>query len=941
MYNFSRVIGISAVLLMVAAMLVPADLMAQRGTVFGSITDSESGESLAGATVIIKGTTLGVSTDVDGRYMLRNAPAGDHVLVFSYMGFFTQEIPVTVSEGERIEQNVQLEPDFIQGDEILVQAVQRGQARALTRQRQSVNIRSVVSAEQMDGFGDQTISESLTRIAGMGHGGANIRGVGSGASNITMDGQRMGSTGSDRSVDLSTISSDMVQDMEVIKVITPDMDANALSGTININTRRPVGGERTVNARVGGGWNMRFGGLSGPDTRASFSYGDSPRDDFSYAVNLSYQRDPRASESVSTSWAIRNFGEGPKDVIDDMSTELVLDPRERYGLALQFTFQPTVRSTYHVQGMFNYQSRERMSYGMRINPEVEDYISQTTTNAAYNPRGRFIYNSELDDYDIHQYTAQVGGRHLLDRFNMEYKLGWGHGRLSQKQYEYRFWTAFNRPYEFTANFEDRWSPTLEPGPYGRSQTYPTRNLLELTTLDNRLNSHVDNDFTATIDFESPFSRGMFKFGSSAILTFKKGEAERLSMDSGQTVTLQDFDGLLGRDWRIFNRDHQTYHLPWLIDLQKARDWYYGRFPLFTTDMETWAQGSEMGDFYAHENTFSAYGMGTVEFGRFRFLGGLRLEHTDVRYDGKDGTIDDGNSFRGAVPVSTDNNYTSLFPNAQLVYGLGPRSNIRLAYSRSIGRPTFTQLSPSTLRNYASQRLSEGNPHLKPMLSNNLDLLVEHYFMNVGQFTVGLYYKELSDFVYSFTDIIGPYGIDGEGQYSGWRWSTYLNGEEATVYGLEVSWQQNLSFLPGILGNFGTYANYSYAYSEAELDRPGNTRLRSQRPHVVNAGLDYNQGGFSGQLSYRWGAPSISSYSDLRWVPEIQVQERVYFDSYRDASNELSMTLRYRLTSNFRLWADAVNILNNRSISYSYNRDYYPNTARLQGRRVSLGVRYSF
>jgi len=941
--------------ILIVLITAPALVSAQTGIITGTVRDADTGETLPGANILISGTTHGVSADIDGRYTLRSIPAGDHVLVIRYIGFSTQEIPITIEAGQRLVQNVSLQAAYIEGDEILVHARQRGQARALTLQRQSINIKSVVSSEQIDRFADQTVSGALQRVAGMGHGGTNIRGVGSGMSNVVLDGQRMGSTGTgDRSVSLNTISADMVQELEVIKVITPDMDASALSGVINVNTRRPVGGERSMNARLGGGFQDRYVGFSGPQARASFSYGDSPSDLYSFGFNVSYQRDPRGSESIETRWDNRNFGEGPRDVLDDFRTELEVGNRDRYGAGLQFTFQPTERSTYHIQTMFNYQDRWRHRHGMRYDINNDRYTSQYETGPMEGNEGRMHYSATLNEYQIHQYTTRAGARHLFNGFDLEYSLGWGHGRYFQESLGMPFNSGQNPGYDFLVNIDDRWHPTIEIAPWGRRPNYPESSHLRFSGFNNRIDNHVDNQFNGNVDVDVPLSWFDLKFGSSAQLTFKSGTHERFSMSTDRRVGPGAFGQKTTNDWRLLGRAHETYHIPWVIDLNEAKETFYNRYPYYEMDLETWASNSETENYSASEHVFAGYGMTTFEYGRFKLLGGARVEHTEARYEGREGTINSEGRFAGAHDVSSSNSYTYLFPNAQFIFSISRRSNFRMAYSKSIGRPNFNQLSPYILWNYSSESINFGNPDLKPMISNNFDALIEHYFMNVGHITVGVFYKELSDFVYSLSERIRPNmvveGLDFEdpARYVGWNYSTYRNGDEATVFGVELSWQQYFGFLPGFLGNFGVYANYAYAHSVADIDRnnpAGETvyvRLEDQRPHVVNVGLDYTQGGFSAQVSYQWGAPSVSSYASTpQWAPEIQLQERVFFDRYRDAANDVSATVRYRLTSNFRLWADASNILNHRSVSYTYNREFYPRNASLVGRRINMGIHYTF
>lgn len=963
---------LATIFALLSLVIIPQQGYAQ--TIRGEVSDATTGEALIGANVIIQGTEKGTSTDIDGRYIIRNAPVGDLTLLFRYIGYESQEVGITVTEGETVTQDMELTTTTLEGEEIQVTGRQRGQSRALSEQRESVNIKAVISAEQIEGFADNTVTGALSRIAGMGHGGTNIRGVGAGASNVTMDGQRMGSTGGDRSVDLSTISADMVQDLEVIKVITPDMDADALAGVININTRRPVGGERDMNIRVGGGLQDRYLRHAGTNQRASISYGDSPDDSYSFGLNFSYQRDPNSREIFRTDWEEGNFGEGPADILSDIGTELRFDTPERIGTGLQFTFQPTDQSTYHVQGMFNIQNNQRKQYALTYNPRMENYTGQTQTGYPDGGGGpdaanqsTIGYNPRLDESQTHQYTVQGGGRHRLDAFDLEYALGWGHGRYSDDQYRMGFETRSR--HEFVFNLDDRWSPTVDIAPWSQVTNYPKANEMIFQEMDHRINSNINNDVKANIDLEMPYRLGDFKFGSSASLTFKEGTGERLLREYSSRLDVSTFQQIENASWQIFERDHSTYQMPWLLDLESAKNFYNTQAPRFQTDLEEWALETETSRYEANEHTYAAYSMANLELGWFTLLGGLRVEHTTNKYVGREGEISDSGIFRGASDISSSNNYTNIFPNLQAVFGLGQFTNIRLAYSRSIGRPSFSQLNPYIMRNYNSQTIQQGNPHLAPMLSNNFDFLFEHYFMNVGQLTFGLFYKDMEDFVFAFSERIQGDANDEEAEFVGWTRSGYRNGEEATVYGAEFTWQQNLEFLPGFLSNLGTYFNYSYAQSIADLGRNNDyertihglaraiefiglddsfedfeeykyvTPLSGQRPHVINAGLDYKQGDFSSQISYQWAAPSISSYgsSDRQWIAS--TGQPVYFDQYNDAAQNLSFTLRYWVSSNFQLWFDASNILNQREVNYYYDRDFYPSTTQLRGREISIGLRY--
>jgi hypothetical protein len=277
------------------------------GRVVKNVTGYDLSKGLAGSW-----GTLAVVTDVTFKVLpaaetettlvLRGLTAGDYTLTIRHLGYGTREILVTVSPGDRLERNVELTGEVTPGDEDFVVRYQREQAQTLNTQKASASIRSIISSGQIDRFTDVTAEDAMARLPGVQfnrRGEVNLRGGGRDMHYVTVNGQRIGSTGlGERSVDLESISSDMVRELEVVKVITPDMDADAVSGVINISTRRPVGNGRELSARIGGGFNPRYYSQLGPNASGFLGYVDSPRDDLSYAVYLGHHLEQRPWESL-------------------------------------------------------------------------------------------------------------------------------------------------------------------------------------------------------------------------------------------------------------------------------------------------------------------------------------------------------------------------------------------------------------------------------------------------------------------------------------------------------------------------------------------------------------------------------------------------------------------------------------------------------------------
>ena len=152
-----------------AVLLCAGTALAQNGpSVQGTITEKESGALLPGAEVSLDGTPYRTRSGSDGRYRLDGVPAGDYTLVVNYVGFEDFEASVTVTAGETASMPIELDARYEFDEEIVVQAVRFGQSKALNEQKEAVNIKNVLSEEQIQSFPDLNTAEVLQRVAGIG-----------------------------------------------------------------------------------------------------------------------------------------------------------------------------------------------------------------------------------------------------------------------------------------------------------------------------------------------------------------------------------------------------------------------------------------------------------------------------------------------------------------------------------------------------------------------------------------------------------------------------------------------------------------------------------------------------------------------------------------------------------------------------------------------------
>ena len=233
------------------------------GLVTGHIMDKKQRLSLPGATLKLTPDNHYTVSDQQGKFEFLNVPAGQYTLEVSYIGYEKTSRPVTVVAGRNEQVSLGLEAGGIAGKEVLIVGDRlRGQVKALNQQKNNPNITNIVSADQIGRFPDANVGDAIKRIPGItmqnDQGEARniiIRGLAPELNSVMLNGDRIPSAeGDNRRVQMDLIPSDMVQTIEVNKTLTPDMDADAIGGSVNLVTRAAPNGPR-ISATLSGGFN--------------------------------------------------------------------------------------------------------------------------------------------------------------------------------------------------------------------------------------------------------------------------------------------------------------------------------------------------------------------------------------------------------------------------------------------------------------------------------------------------------------------------------------------------------------------------------------------------------------------------------------------------------------------------------------------------------------
>ena len=249
------------IFIVVLALTLSATVTAQdpTGVVTGRILDA-AGNAVMGANVSIVGTRLAVASAERGSYRLAAVPVGPQQLLVTYLGYGAHTVDIEVVAGEVLTHDVTLE---VFGDEIDVRSTPllEGQAEALNRQKNAINITNIVAADQIGRFPDKNTAEALQRIPAItllrdqGEGRyALVRGTEARLNSTTINGERIPSPeAGTRDIALDVIPANLLQSIKVSKALTPDMDGDSIGGNINLVTKRAPE-QRHISGTLGLGY---------------------------------------------------------------------------------------------------------------------------------------------------------------------------------------------------------------------------------------------------------------------------------------------------------------------------------------------------------------------------------------------------------------------------------------------------------------------------------------------------------------------------------------------------------------------------------------------------------------------------------------------------------------------------------------------------------------
>lgn len=415
----------------------------KQGTIRGRIIDA-SKQTLPGASIYIENLRTGVTSDVNGYYTFSNLNPGTYTIKISYVGYSPVEMKITIPAGKTLEKDVVLN-EGLELQEVVVGGAFQGQRRAINSQKNSLGITNVVSADQVGKFPDSNIGDALKRISGINvqydQGEARfgqVRGTSADLSSVTINGNRIPSAeGDTRNVQLDLIPADMIQTIEVNKVVTPDMDGDAIGGSINLVTKNSPY-KRTITATAGSGYNWIS---EKAQLNLGFTYGDRFfNDKLGIMLSASYQNAPSGSDDVEFVWDTDSKG---TICLTDYQIRQYYVTRERQSYSAAFDWDINANHKLFFKGIFNnrndWENRYRLTLkdlNKDVNKKKEGAVADNKASVrlqtkAGSPNNR---NARLERQRTMDFT--LGGEHLFGKLSMDWNASYA--RASEERPNERY-----------------------------------------------------------------------------------------------------------------------------------------------------------------------------------------------------------------------------------------------------------------------------------------------------------------------------------------------------------------------------------------------------------------------------------------------------------------------------------------------------------------------
>jgi len=912
----------------------------QQGTIRGKVTDDETGEELIGAAILIEATVQGSSADLDGNYTIEDVKAGTYRLRCSFISYETQLITdVEVKANEVTLMDIKLTTVSLGLEEVVVtaKAVRDTESALLTMQKKSASVMDGISSQQISKSGDSDAAGAVKRVTGVSIEGGKyvyVRGLGDRYSKTTLNGAEIPGLDPERNtVQMDIFPTNAIESMIVYKSFSPNL--NPFTGglidivtkdfpeafNVNFSASFEFNAQSSLNydfqTYEGGNTDglgfddgtrdfpvqpvdiplyptnrdaldettMKFNKIMEPNTETSFlnqnyslAVGDQVKlfgKPLGFTVGLSYKMDE----------LFYNDGERGLYKLTDANAQ-VLNTEQKYN---ETAGQTETLLGSLVSLNFKLNNNNKLGYVLLYNHSGIKNAFYHIGEKPSDEIGMIIQNRELGFQERSIFANQLKGEHFIESWG---KINWIVSYTTSKQTEpdLRFFTnSYYTDAIGDAQFE------INPSKY---------------KVPSRFNRGMDElNMDSKIHFELPFTflggNSKFKLGTAYVYKDREFTEEKIDYQA----QIQYYNGSVS-DYLEDSNIGQNHPMYDPITRQN-----YGLYVQNATDTRNSYTGLQ--------SVIGGYAVVDLHFTpKFRAELGLRYEGNQMETESKKKNIQKG-----------ELNDNDILPAINLTYTVADNMNLRLAYTRTLSRPTFREIAPFASFSPVAPTIV-GNPDLSRSLIDNIDLKWEYFMKPDEIISFGLFYKNFTD---PIEMVDNPVAVNPE--------ISYQNVEQARNYGFEIEFRKSLDFIHAIRNMFFG-VNFAYIRSEVAIDplelesiralvpdHPYTRPLFGQAPYIVNGILGYksNKLGLSANLVYNMTGERISLVTK-GGTPDV----------YQQPLPLLDLNIQQNLSKHFVLTLKAKNLLNSISKEvYHYKDIDYSYYEFSLGRVFGLGIAYNF
>ncbi len=884
---------------LVLALLVYGGLAQADALVQGRVTDAATDRPLASANIRLVELNRNATTTPGGEFSMFGVPAGQYTLQVRYIGYLTEERTITVPASGAINETVTLSA---LGEEIVVTGYRASQASSLMDKRMSDIIKESVTADDAGKLPDQNAAEALRRVTGVtstvdqGEGRyVTVRGVDPSYTNVTLNGSVVGSPEDTRRVSLDTIPSEVMSKIEVVKSVTPDMDGNAVGGSINIETPSAFddrdGSFFSTTADVG------YYDMNGKyPSRIALAWGRvfGPEGQWGVVLSGSYSDRNYATENLQGGdpWE----EEGDFFIPDSLVLRDYRIERVRKGIVANFEYRPSERLKLYLNNLYNAFEDTEVQGETVWDYRNGDLLNQTATSGLFTEGEGERLMSERVETQIIQ-TSTLGGEYLLDKWILDASFTYGKAEQdtpTDREWSFELAEGLPMTYDTSDLFFD-----VDAGP-----EFHDPSLYEFNEY-NRGGQFIDGENTA---FEINLQRqvdwgrhsGYIKFGAKRMTRDKDSDQELTVFDGFADDLLATGFTLPGKDG-FYSSVRPYYDFGFRLDYDAIESFFTDNEAGFEASAADTVAESFGADFDVSEDVTAAYLMGVIDIGRATFTGGVRVERTEAEFSAFSILFEDGDALP-PTRVTGGDDYTNWLPGLQMRLQLRDDLLLRAAWTNTIGRPSYDVAVPFRLFEIEEDEgefegeIEAGNPDLRALESMNLDLTVEWYLESAGLISAGIFYKDIDNPIFTRFRELEDEDFEGR-HFSELVIETTDNAQSGEILGVELNYQQQFRALPEPFNGLGLALNYTWSDSEATVfDREEKVPFFLQSDAIGNAAVFYERSGFEARLAYTF----FSDYLDALAADPSQ-------DVYIDERGQLDFKTSYAFTEHVTAFFDWKNI----------------------------------